>query len=150
MTTTTEARSEPHSDRELLEMAARAAGCIVDLAGVAQPYAAGQIRKALNGNLYFAKANGDFSDWRPLSDDGDALRLAVKFGLAVMTRAQFTAEDQLVIVRRAADVDIEQELNGDPDAATRRAIVRAAAALAPPSVHLAVAPESVPKMPGGS
>ena len=51
------------ADRELLELAARAAGLDVVMT---QPFIGLQIR---NGNL-----------WRPLDDDGDALRLGARYG----------------------------------------------------------------------
>lgn len=57
------------TDRELLELAARAAGLDVVMT---QPFIGLQIR---NGNL-----------WRPLDDDGDALRLAVRMQLRVFRR----------------------------------------------------------------
>ena len=52
--------------------------------------------------------------WNPLADDGDALRLAVKLGIDI-TRAQVVFWDKE---------------STDPNAATRRAIVRAAAEIA--------------------
>lgn len=106
------------TDQELIAAAARAAGyevaCPFDhhgavmLVGVQEP-------------------------WNPLADDGDALRLAVALGFCVITRADFTAEPPLVIVR-SPNVDVEQPHGADPAAATRRAIVRAAADTATPNV----------------
>lgn len=59
----------------------------------------------------------------PLTDDGDALRLAVKLNLLVdVSGADTTATN-------GAGVDENELHNGDPYAATRRAIVRAAAAI---------------------
>jgi hypothetical protein len=55
------------TDRELLELAARAAGLDVVMT---QPFIGLQIR---NGNL-----------WRPLDDDGDALRLAAALDLDLL------------------------------------------------------------------
>ena len=52
--------------------------------------------------------------WNPLTDDGDALRLAVKLGL---------------FMRQAVKEIPRAEYEKDPYAATRRAIVRAAAAI---------------------
>ena len=55
--------------------------------------------------------------WNPLTDDGDALRLAVKLGMDVNVRSNRTVCDH-----------ISTQFHGDdPYAATRRAIVRAAA-----------------------
>lgn len=56
--------------------------------------------------------------WNPLTDDGDALRLAVKMGLEVGFEG-----DNFVF----ADGTCSEFLTPDPYAATRRAIVRAAA-----------------------
>ena len=63
--------------------------------------------------------------WRPIDDDGDALRLAVRLkfavnvwsGCSVMTGAALNATCVL------------EDISEDPYAATRRAIVRAAAAI---------------------
>jgi hypothetical protein len=72
--------------------------------------------------------------WNPLNDDGDALRLAVKLGMDLL----FTAEDVECIATQH-EQQIDQEMvspwaceswtlkNQDTYAATRRAIVRAAA-----------------------
>ncbi len=91
------------TDRELLELAAKAAGI---------EHVTPMLIKRVQ--------------WNPLTDDGDALRLAVKLRLSINltygdvaivgqehTQAQFCLE-------RNAD-------NSDPYAATCRAIVRAAA-----------------------
>jgi hypothetical protein len=71
--------------------------------------------------------------WNPLTDDGDALRLAVKLGVLLGLE---TIHEPSGYVRIAADwdkdtgwprVSFEQPHKGDPCAATRRAIVMAAA-----------------------
>lgn len=94
------------TDRELLELAAKAAG--VALLG-----------PAVNG-FFISDKYGDPVYWNPLTDDGDALRLAVKLGMTI-TAADIGATVDCEDVTRA-DVDVN-----DPFAATRRAIVRAAA-----------------------
>ena len=62
-------------------------------------------------------------DWIPLLDDGDALRLAVKLRLEVSVwdtdTTVLTSDDEILTLIEPA--------NGDPLAATRRAITRAAA-----------------------
>lgn len=84
-------------------------------------------------------AHGEFgaqmldSGWNPLTDDGDALRLAVKLGLDLLR----TDQDVEAIAGLPPYVKADQPhaaapfgimpLGGDPYAATRRAIVRAAA-----------------------
>ena len=57
-------------------------------------------------------------NWNPLTDDGDALRLAVKLELDVMCASVRSVDDA---------VDITIDAGTDIYAATRRAIVRAAA-----------------------
>lgn len=96
------------SDRELLELAAKAAGI--------EP-----LGKAF-------EMNGDFAGfcmparkvWNPLTDDGDALRLAVKLGFVIDTSGDKT-------FCGTVHYDAIEHHKDDPYAATRRAIVRAAA-----------------------
>ena len=103
------------TDRELLELAAKAAGIDVDPYPFTHTF----------GETMLCK-NGGF--WNPLTDDGDALRLAVK--LEIM--AGSTKKDGIVTADWwSADgveyLGLDEPHNGDPYAATRRAIVRAAA-----------------------
>ena len=76
-----------------------------------------------------AKAFGDAPDeFSPLTDDGDALRLAVKLRLECVYPAN--GDDKCVCQYWICNEGFEQvieEINGNPYAATRRAIVRAAA-----------------------
>lgn len=67
---------------------------------------------------------GSWYSWNPLTDDGDALRLAVKLSLNLYL------SDAGQIDVDGADSVTEDFGTGDPYAATRRAIVRAAASLA--------------------
>lgn len=95
------------TDRELLEMAA---------------IACGEIPNSWRGNdAYF---DGVLSRWNPLTDDGDALRLAVKLDISLL--GDFPGN--IVVVAFDARRIIEK-YDGDQYAATRRAIVRAAAAI---------------------
>ncbi len=64
---------------------------------------------------------GWFSNWNPLTDDGDALRLAVLLSFEVDL---FSGR---VAVRTHNGIKILEEVTRNPYAATRRAIVRAAA-----------------------
>ena len=94
------------TDRELLKLAAKAAGievCGSDL-----------------DNLLI-DCNGD--DWNPLTNDGDALRLAVRLHIDVCFGANY------VIARGSVQNPTVNNAN-DPCAATRYAIVRAAAEMA--------------------
>jgi hypothetical protein len=66
--------------------------------------------------------------WNPLTDDGDALRLAVKCGLSVQIGASVFVYDHPDFCDPAyTGVETCESLKTDPLAATRRAIVRAAA-----------------------
>ena len=101
------------TDRELLELAARAAGLDVVMT---QPFIGLQIR---NGNL-----------WRPLDDDGDALRLAVRMQLRVFPQDKCCYVESCPESLLGLPGVSELEMHGhDPYAATRRAIVRAAASI---------------------
>jgi len=97
--------------REQLELAAKAAG--IELEWVDS-----------DGNYWL----GNEVPWNPLTDDGDALRLAVKLKIEIV----FTENTVwLGKQHQLGDyiVDLYEPLNNDPYAATRRAIVRAAAEL---------------------
>ena len=93
------------TDKELLELAAKAAG----------------LNQSYSANRYTYWDGEKFVKWNPLDDDGDALRLAVKLGMVVEVLS-----DQKVVFVDALYI-IELPLGDDPYAATRRAIVRAAA-----------------------
>ena len=103
------------TDRELLELAAKAAGLKhVDYSGIDYD---GRL-----GIVLVDEIGRHCSDWNPLADDGDALRLAVKLEIDIFFGANY------VIARGSVQMPTVNNTN-DPDAATRRAIVRAAAAL---------------------
>lgn len=110
-------RENKMTDQELLELAARAAG--ID----------GWYEREY---LSFIKRSGGCScPWNPLEDDGDALRLAVKLGLDVEMHGCLTTFPSAIAFDCMRNIaEEEQPADGDPFAATRRAIVRAAAALA--------------------
>ena len=95
------------NDRELLKLAAKAAG--IEVVGVV----ADGIPHRFGGGY-----------WNPITDDGDALRLAVKLNIDVMHTNIHGPQ-----VNAMADYEVACIENGgkDPYAATRRAIVRAAA-----------------------
>jgi hypothetical protein len=100
------------TDQELLELAAKAAG----LTSVG----------ADDAGLY---PSGMTGPWNPLTDDGDALRLAVK--LRIDIEFSGTAGGKTYASNYAAPSDLvpcSERHAEDASAATRRAIVRAAAA----------------------
>jgi hypothetical protein len=131
------------SDRQLLEDAARAAGMEVLAEGVLWPREKrGWFFNDAGGNFgLFDRGSDTLPKWNPLTDDGDALRLAVKLGLAVTPYPIYAKPKHSVIAKQydharylrgeSEDVRIEeiQVYGTDPCAATRRAIVRAAAAI---------------------
>ena len=98
------------NDRELLEFAAKAAGLrIVDRSHRVTLYVESD---GCKGGVR----------WNPLSCDGDALRLAVSLRLSPMMRTLGCDTTDLNGFAGAYE-----KWGGDPYAATRRAIVRAAA-----------------------
>ena len=99
------------ADRELLEAAARAAG----------------IRWDRDSEVWYGEPFVR-CDWNPLIDDGDALRLAVQLNIGVMS-AQYTGRTCVWIYCKGKDGEFFEEHGADIFAATRRAIVRAAAAI---------------------
>jgi hypothetical protein len=112
-------------DRELLEWAAKAAG--MDGMRYCQPL--GLLKLIDPSNPDGSGSVGP--NWNPLTDDGDALRLAVKLRLDVEFEYWENGEGALVtVVGRSVKERHHIEIFADtPDAATRRAIVRAAAAI---------------------
>ena len=110
------------SDRELLEKAALNAGVALHwINGLPK-----EITEHWSGNPEEGPQEREW-DWNPLTDDGDALRLAVKLRMCVDPWG--AGASATVVVNNRALV-AEPHYGDDPAAATRRAIVRAAAALA--------------------
>lgn len=104
------------SDRELLEWAAKAANVpIIWVEGW---------RCFLIPDDGDANLSSSSPVWDPLGDDGDAFRLAVKLGMWIYIGAPH--EDASTSVSLPEFDNVERH-NGDADAATRRAITRAAA-----------------------
>ena len=97
------------TDKALLDLAAKAAG--IELSYGKVPYTS-----------FDGLAKG-WKDWNPLSDDGDALRLAVKLRIDVFY-GPVSVVAELV---GTPSLGIQMNCGDDPYAATRRAIVRAAA-----------------------
>jgi hypothetical protein len=103
------------TDRELLEKAAKAAGLTFKGVTVLQN----------PPEMYvFTREQGR---WNPLAYDAQALRLAVRLNLDIFTN---DGDGGHTSVGGGTDVFVQEKHGTDPIAATRRAIVRAAAALA--------------------
>ena len=106
------------TDHELLKLAAKAAGYNFE-----------------NGVLKNLGSDFEYDGWNPLTDDGDALRLAVTLridlhttpinGDAVLVTAKHRMRSDLI--RLPNPTQSAELYQPDPYAATRRAIVRAAA-----------------------
>ena len=107
------------NDRELLELAAKAAGLTI----------IGSIPSILHDDDWLETTdNGPDMFWNPLQNDGDALRLAVKLNMGISIPVMAATHARVdVITFRNSGVNVMESCNNDPYAATRRAIVRAAA-----------------------
>ena len=107
------------TDRELLELAAKAAGLTV-------------IREHVWGNDFFLIVKMEEKEglWNPLAIDGDALRLAMKLRLYVYVGSMRTAVSSWSLGMEPEDA-VKEDFSDSTDeavaTATRRAIVRAAA-----------------------
>lgn len=100
------------ADRELLELAAKAAGLRV-ICHASYP----------QGGVYVDDME---DDWNPLADDGDALRLAVRCDIALIPPGSSIGKKGVF----QTDVfDADCQVGDDPTTAARRAIVLAAAEL---------------------
>jgi len=110
------------TDRELLEMAAKAAGVVLTWGS---KYMVGDDEVDCTDIPYATSDSPDCAPyyWNPLEDDGDALRLAVKLEIDV------NHGDTLVVAEKVRPIEygVAEQKGTDPYAATRRAIVRAAA-----------------------
>ncbi|WP_236234494.1 hypothetical protein [Pseudomonas tohonis] len=103
------------TERELLEMAAKAAGIL------------GEWHE--RGQCIHVTGVTGMSDiwWRPLEDDGDALRLAIGLDIHVKRFAGSTTAMEHLGNAIDTQHDHWKENANDPMISTRRAIVRAAA-----------------------
>ena len=99
------------ADRELLELAAKAAGIARDFN---------------SGDWYRAGGDGHCRpDWNPFDDSGEALQLVADLKMCV---AHSSGGVMVGFPRGRGDgSNVEEDHGSDPLAATRRAIVRAAA-----------------------
>lgn len=111
------------TDRELLELAAKAAG--IQLACWDEQ--SGQWVRVSDDPEKVRQAGGWGSAlFDPLTDDGDALRLAVKLHISVLSNIVRVEANTIQLSLDRTYIH-ESTLNQDEGIATRRAIVRAAA-----------------------
>ena len=110
------------TDRELLERAAKAAGIELRWLDEVKPG-------------YFDADASLWRDWNPLTDDGDALRLGAAVVMSLTYRKVVGSKQGEVAVTAHGHHAVEG-YSDDYMAATRRAIVRAAASMADKSVQL--------------
>lgn len=98
-------------EHEMLELAAKAAGA-----------------HKVGGIWVIQHSNGEWHKWMPLDDDGDALRLAVALCLAIrpLKKCVFVESDPETLLAFSSVSELEM-YEGDPCAAARLAIVKAAA-----------------------
>ena len=107
------------TDRKLLEDAAKAAGITGDWCRWHQSYGDEWVEGIDTGAPFL---------WNPLTDDGDALRLAVKLGLTIQQGASVYVYDNPDFNDTGfTGLEVCELTSKDPFAATRRAITRAAA-----------------------
>lgn len=101
------------TDKELLELAARAAGIQLTWFGDKDPWCYAEISPGIK--------------WNPLRDPGDALRLAVQLHIGLDFQAPGYSAYWTVLARDFSDYAAATENGPDTIAATMRAITRAAA-----------------------
>ena len=109
--------SELLGDRELLELAAKAAGIECEW------------HNGCGDALYLTAPDAQRIFWNPLRDDGDAFRLATALMLTI-----YHAELAVIVKHKQYSWEWMgegvHETDGDRNASTRRVIVKAAAAMA--------------------
>lgn len=103
------------TDRELLELAAKATGMRA-LAYHGEGILIGVVERT-NAPIF----------WNPLTDDGDALRLAVKLSMQLGSNADSDIAGASWVEYKGGMVYCSEPHKGDAGKATRRAIVKCAA-----------------------
>ena len=99
------------TDKELLELAAKAVGYeVLDW----------------YGERYTTQDGDHLFPWNPLKDDGDALRLAIKLGISILS-GTYKVVCEIIPQEDSGNIAVHEQYGSDEYAATRRAIVRAAA-----------------------
>ena len=107
-------------DKELLELAAKAAGYTLE--------------EHYDDDQYYPWCVTTDAFWNPLLDDGDALRLMVMLGMTVSTSDNPYKETKSLWVHHNLEIDgllyenmFDEDYGDNRYTATRRAIVKAAA-----------------------
>jgi hypothetical protein len=117
------------NDKQLLELAAKAVGFGAEF-GFTWTESEYPRDSGYYGALWNYRGHMDTAElWNPLTDDGDALRLAVKLGLSVRT-IQTPIGSAISVGYPVNEIRmdyINEHVGIDSYFATRRAIVRAAA-----------------------
>lgn len=109
------------NDNKLLELAAKAAGYVVR-------WYEDTLTHGPTFGIEVEPGNpGGFAPWNPLTDDGDALRLAVAVGINVHVDPLDEECNPVTVAKDFGLTACIERHHSDPFAATRRAITRAAA-----------------------
>lgn len=111
------------TDRELIELAAKAAGYSTRHKWNAERL---EMEPAVISLVIHDDGVLAHTAWNPLESDADAFRLAVKLRID----CEYAAGDEGPVICKYwiyGPCELTEEINGDPYAATRRAITRAAA-----------------------
>lgn len=119
---------DAQEQRSLLELAAKAVGFIDDATNES---GATGLHRGSDDVFYLTSSDG-WREWNPTEDDGDALRLAVSLNLSVKHGVDIWDDNQKMSAYAYFGDFGEcffEEHGSDPSAATRLAIVRAAAAI---------------------
>ena len=112
------------TDRELLELAAKAAG--ISGMYVTDFRADDYYYQGNTEGIYYELPDGGGRIWNPLTADGDAFRLAVRLRMCI---EPWGAGASAVVSINNRALVAEPHYGDDPERATRRAIVRVAAAI---------------------
>jgi len=111
-------------DRELLELAAKADGLIVrkntEMVDSEDRFIGLRVREDVKS---------PYRTWNPLTDDGDALRLAIDLGMDLQLEGEMNHPHAVSVCEMKSGAFAREALSSDKRASTRRAIVRTAAGI---------------------
>ena len=110
------------NERQLLELAAKAAGIEIEWNVMINPHSPILTPKTQQERSWLGH---EHTPWNPLTDDGDALWLAVKCNLNICIGYSTVS----ACLQDDGSFHRTVEIKEDPHSATRLAIVRAAAAI---------------------